>query len=238
MRIFAFDAQNISYRPADAFNLASDDFALSLQINIAPGFQSDRRQPNRRHSLCPISTYLSSFYRCLFRCSRICYLRQDLKRKETKWVKTNDLHRRKCEKNKIKIYLVCDNSGCFGWYPVVHPHMGSTPNIKRRYTANGFLQRISCQKPRTNCLISGRQTVRLDVVLSEAQGYGRIKMQLRRRCTNWLILKSSYQYYLAHRLKDTQLMSWKQTIKDGKIMKRKQCYRRRSLHCLCFDSGC
>ena len=30
--------------------------------------------------------------------------------------------RRKCEKNKIKIYLVCDNSGCFGCYPVVHPH--------------------------------------------------------------------------------------------------------------------
>lgn len=57
------------------------------------------------------------------------------------------------------------------------------------------------------------------VVLSEAQSYGMlITVEAAKKGQAYQEdFDRLYQYYLKHRLGDTQLMSWKQTISDGKV---------------------
>ncbi|QRR97491.1 endoglucanase [Streptococcus anginosus] len=56
-----------------------------------------------------------------------------------------------------------------------------------------------------------------DVVLSESQGYGMVIAveAAKQRNASLKDFELLYNYYLAHRMKNTQLMSWRQTVKNG-----------------------
>ena len=56
-----------------------------------------------------------------------------------------------------------------------------------------------------------------DVVLSESQGYGMVIAveAAKQRNASLKDFERLYNYYLAHRMKNTQLMSWRQTVKNG-----------------------
>lgn len=58
-----------------------------------------------------------------------------------------------------------------------------------------------------------------DVVLSESQGYGMVIAveAAKQRNASLKDFERLYNYYLAHRMKNTQLMSWRQTVKNGVV---------------------
>lgn len=58
-----------------------------------------------------------------------------------------------------------------------------------------------------------------DVVLSESQGYGMVAAveAAKKSQAEQKDFEKLYNYYLAHRMEGTQLMSWRQTVKDGVV---------------------
>lgn len=60
-----------------------------------------------------------------------------------------------------------------------------------------------------------------DVVLSEGQGYGMVIAvdAAKQGEASQADFEALYQYYLAQRLPDSQLMSWRQTVRDGQVTK-------------------
>ena len=58
-----------------------------------------------------------------------------------------------------------------------------------------------------------------NVVLSESQGYGMVTAveAAKQGYASQKDFERLYNYYLAHRMKNTQLMSWRQTVKNGVV---------------------
>ena len=99
---------------------------------------------------------------------------------------------------------------------LLYTRMGSTPNIKKKIYSQWSKEYVVTKDKLSYIRTTNSKTE--DVVLSEAQGYGMVIAvdAAKQGQASSSDFEKLYQYYLAHRLKDTQLMSWKQTIKDGK----------------------
>ena len=99
---------------------------------------------------------------------------------------------------------------------LLYTRMGSTPNIKKKIYSQWSKEYVVTKDKLSYIRTTNSKTE--DVVLSEAQGYGMVIAvdAAKQGDASPADFEKLYQYYLAHRLKDTQLMSWKQTIKDGK----------------------
>ncbi|MDO4667652.1 MAG: glycosyl hydrolase family 8 [Streptococcus sp.] len=105
---------------------------------------------------------------------------------------------------------------------LVYARLDSTIQIKKRIY-NQWKQNYVIEKD-NQAYVKTTNSSTEDVVLSESQGYGMLIAvdAAKQGNAKQEDFEKLYQYYLAHRLSDMQLMSWKQTIKGTKTTNEEQ----------------
>lgn len=98
---------------------------------------------------------------------------------------------------------------------LLHTRMNSTHQVKHRIYRQWTKHYVVPFGEQAYVKTTNSKTE--DVVLSESQGYGMVIAveAAKNGQANREDFEKLYQYYLSHRLEGTQLMSWRQTVKDG-----------------------